>query len=168
MLPLRVVVLSALIGVSVALPVAAQWKWRDKTGQMQYSDLPPPAGTADRDILQRPHLNLPRRAAAPGAPASAASAAPSPVVALKVVDDELQARRRQAEQEQAARQKAEVERIAAARADNCARAQSYLRTLDDGMRVVRVNDKGEREFLDDTARADEARRTREVIASDCR
>jgi hypothetical protein len=34
--------------------------------------------------------------------------------------------------------------------------------------MARVNDKGEREVLDDKARADEMRRARDVIASDCR
>jgi hypothetical protein len=36
------------------------------------------------------------------------------------------------------------------------------------MRMARVNEKGEREVLDDKARADEARRTREAIASECK
>ena len=49
------VVLSvALFGATLALPVAAQWKWRGANGQMQYSDLPPPPGVAEKDILQRP------------------------------------------------------------------------------------------------------------------
>ena len=33
-----------LFGATLALPVAAQWKWRGANGQMQYSDLPPPPG----------------------------------------------------------------------------------------------------------------------------
>ena len=35
-------------------------------------------------------------------------------------------------------------------------------------RVARSNEKGEREFLDDTQRAREAARARQIIASDCR
>ena len=34
--------------------------------------------------------------------------------------------------------------------------------------MSRVNDKGEREVLDDRGRAEEMRQAREVIASDCR
>ena len=34
--------------------------------------------------------------------------------------------------------------------------------------MTRVNDKGEREVLDDKQRAEEIQRTRTVIASDCR
>jgi len=159
---LSVVVLSALLGITMAMPAAAQWKWRDKSGQIQYSDLPPPSGTADQDILQRPQPQVPqRRASAPMPAASGASGA-------RGVDPELDARKRKTEQDQAAKQKADDERLAAARAENCNRARSYMRSLDDGSRVVRHNEKGEREFLDDKARAEEVRRTREIIASDCK
>jgi len=158
-----VVVLSALLATLFALPAAAQWKWRDKGGQIQYSDLPPPAGIADRDILQRP--NVAQHRAPMAAPASAASA---PSLAPKTVEPELEAKQRKAEEEQAAKKKAEEEKLAAARADNCARAKSYMRTLDDGIRIARTNDKGDREILDDKQRADEAKRTRDIIASDCK
>ena len=78
---LSIVVLSAVLGVCLALPAAAQWKWRGKDGRIQYSDLPPPAGTADQDILQRP--NVSQRRFAPPAPASAPASA-APVTAAKV------------------------------------------------------------------------------------
>ena len=84
------------------------------------------------------------------------------------MDKELEARRKAAEQQAQAKAKADEARIAAQRADNCARARSYLQTLDSGMRIARTNDKGEREFLDDQARAAEAKRARDTIASDCR
>jgi hypothetical protein len=163
-----VVVLSALLGLTLALPAAAQWKWRDKGGQIQYSDLPPPPGTPDKDILQRPlqSAQQPRRVSVAGPSASAASA---PASASKGVDPELEARHKKAEQEQASKQKAaDDERVAAAKAENCARAKGYMRALDDGIRIVRNDEKGERQFLDDKQRAEEARRTREIIASDCK
>jgi len=163
---LTVVVVSALIGAAVAWPAAAQWKWRDKGGQIQYSDLPPPTGVSDQDILQRPQANQRRYAAAPAptpAPATASAAS-----APKMVEPELEAKRRKAEQEQADKHKAETEKLAGARAENCARAKDYMRTLDDGIRIMRTNAKGEREFLDDKQRADETKRTRDVIASDCK
>jgi hypothetical protein len=139
-------VLCALLGAAVAMPAAAQWKWRDKGGQIQYSDLPPPAGVAEQDILQRP--------------TAAASAA-------KRVEPELEAKRRKIEEDIAAKNKAEQEKAAAQRAENCSRARSYARTLDDGVRIVRTNEKGEREILDDKQRAHEVQKAREVIASDC-
>jgi hypothetical protein len=54
------------------------------------------------------------------------------------------------------------------RADNCKRAREHLASLDSGVRLARTNEKGEREILDDKARADEMQRTRQIMASECR
>jgi len=162
---LSIVVLSALLGATLALPAAAQWKWRDKNGQMQYSDLPPPQGVSEQDILQRPSAAQRRAAFAAAVQASAASA-PVPVAAK--VEPELEAKRKKEQQDKAAKAKAEEERVAVAKADNCTRAKGYMRTLDQGVRISRTNDKGEREFLDDAQRAAEVKRTQDVIASDCK
>ena len=165
-------VLLAMLGLALALPAEAQWKWRDQRGQTQYSDLPPPPGVPEHDILSRPAGARSRvavlAASAPASGAAPAAAAASSALAPKTTDPELEARRKKAEAEQAAKAKAEEARVAAARADNCRRAQSHMRTLDSGIRIARTNDKGEREILDDQQRADEVRRTREVIATDCR
>jgi hypothetical protein len=148
------------IGAAVSLPAVAQWKWRDKAGQVQYSDLPPPAGTPEANILQRP---------SPAAARPAASAAASaPALAPKTGDPELEAARKKTEQEEAAKKKAEEDRIAVAKVDNCSRARLQLKALDEGQRMSRINAKGEREYLDDKGRADEAQRARNVIAADCK
>lgn len=162
--PLPLLLVAALLAAAWSLPAAAQWKWRDKNGQITVSDLPPPRDVPAKDILSRPDPAAAARPAA--APASAASA---PAVAAKPpVDKELLARKQAAEQEQAAKAKAENERVSAERAENCKRARSHLAALDSGQRIARYNDKGEREVLDDKGRAEETRRARDVIASDCR
>lgn len=147
-------------------PAEAQWKWRDRNGQIQYSDLPPPAGIADKDILTRPTSGL--RAAPVAAAASAASAAASGPALPRGVDPELEARRKLAEQAEADKRKAEEAKATAIRADNCNRAREQMRTLDSGIRISRVNPRGEREVLDDAARAEESRRARDAMAADCR
>ncbi len=145
----------------------AQWKWRDKNGQITASDLPPPRDVADKDILQKPEVAVRRPPpAAPAAPASGATAAQ--VAKAPLLDPELEKRKKATEAEQGAKAKAEEERVAATRRENCGRARSHLTTMESGQRVTRTNDKGEREFLDDNARATEVRRAREVIATDCR
>ncbi len=161
---LALVALSLLLGATLSMPAAAQWKWRDQNGRVQYSDLPPPSGVADKDILQRP--NLPTARAPASVPAAAASAAPAGP-ARKTEDPELEARRKKAEQEEAEKKKADEARASAARAENCRRAQAHLRSLDSGMRVARVAENGEREILDDAQRAAETKRAREVVASQC-
>lgn len=151
----------------VCAPAQAQWKWRSGDGQITVSDLPPPFGTPDADILQRPD---PATLAAPAAaPASGPSATvPKP----PTVDSELQARKQAADQEQAAKAKAksdaEAARLAEQRRQNCQSARSQLAALDSGQRMARVNAQGEREIMDDRMRAESSRRAREVIASDCR
>ena len=162
--------LVALVGLTVALPAAAQWKWRDAGGRVQYSDMPPPSGTPEQDILQRPAAAAAaRRAGIAAMPASAASGSGAPPLApARPTDPELEARRRQAEQEVAAKKRAEEQKLAAARTENCARAKEAKRTVDSGVRITRTNTQGEREYLDDAARATEGRRAQQAIDTDCR
>lgn len=148
-------------------PQPPAWKWRDAAGQIVVSDTPPPMSVPDKSILERPPL---QRARAAALAAAAASAPPLKPVADNAprVDPELEARRKAAANEQAAQAKADEQRSAAVRAENCSRAKSQLTALVDGQRMVRTNEKGEREVMDDKARAEETQRARAVIASDCR
>jgi hypothetical protein len=154
---------AAVLCLLLASVAQAQWKWKDGTGRVQYSDTPPPRSVPEKDILQKPAAAA-RAALPPAAPASAASA-PSP--AASGVDQELETRKREAEAAEAAKRKAEETRVAAEKADNCQRARVYLRTLDDGQRISRTNARGEREFLDDQQRAAERIRTNQAIAKNC-
>lgn len=170
------VLVSALIASATLLtsPSSAvagmQWKWKDATGAVQYSDRPPPAGTPEKDILSRP-------AAARAAPAgttsviNASAPASAPVAAAKpdakASDPELEAKRKKAEDEKKAAQKAEEEKAAKNRADNCQRARNYQRTLNDGIRISRTNANGEREILDDKGRAEEQRQVEAIIRDNC-
>jgi hypothetical protein len=144
----------------------ATWKWRDKNGQVHISDMPPPNDVPDKDILKKPTAAR-GYALPPAAAAASAASAPTGASAPKA-DPELEARRQKAAQEKDAKRQAEEATQAAARAENCKRAQSYLRTIEDGQRIARTNEKGEREILDDQQRAAETQRTKQVIASDCR
>lgn len=157
--------LLAVLSIGLHSTAFAQWKWRDGKGHVQYSDIPPPGSVAEQDILQRPAgaaRRAPMQGTAVATPASAAASGP------KLVDSELEAKRRKTEQDEAAKRKAEEEKVAAARAENCTRAKSQLKTLEDGIRMARTNANGEREILDDKGRAEETRRTRDIIASDCK
>ena len=172
---------AALFVSTLSLPASAQWKWRDKNGQMQYSDLPPPPSVSDRDILLRPSVGQ-RAAIQPstGTSTTAASASASasasagisaeraPALVPKGVEPALEAKRKQSEQDEANKRKADEPRLAAVKAENCSRAQANLRTLQSGSRMTRTNEKGEREVFDDAMRAEESRRTREDIASNCK
>jgi hypothetical protein len=143
-----------------ALPAQAQWKWKDKTGQITASDLPPPRDVPEKDILARPDQNTRR----PPPPAAAPAAS---VAGRTAVDKDLEARKRAGDQEQQAKARVEEEKLSQQRAENCRRARSHVSALETGQRIARTNDKGEREVLDDKGRAEEMRRANDVIASDC-
>ena len=158
----RVALLSCVL--TLCVPAHAQWKWRDNDGRISASDRPPPQGVPDKDIISRPQ-NWGRAAPAAAAASAASTGAAAPAIAP--TDRALEARKKAAEHEKAANAKVEEERVAARRADNCRRARTQLVALEGGQRMARINDKGERETMDDAARAEEARRTRDVIAADC-
>jgi hypothetical protein len=164
----RLILQATLAGSLAALsaPALAQWKWRDGDGRIQYSDRPPPPGTPARDVLSRPAAPSPSAARAPAAadaPASSASA--SEAAPARAVEPELAARKRAAE---AAERKAEEERLARERQASCTRARDYVRVLENGVPLARLNDKGERETVPAPERDAELRRAREIVASDCR
>lgn len=161
---MRIPVLVCCLGllVAIATPAQAQWKWKDARGQVHVSDIPPPREVQDKDILQRP--SPAQRRASPAASAPAASAP----AARPTVDPEIEARRKRAEAEQQAKAAAENDKIASLRAENCQRARRHLASLETGQRLARTNDKGEREVLDDKARAEEVAHARRAIDADCR
>lgn len=87
---------------------------------------------------------------------------------LSGVDKDLLEKKKQAEDAEAAKKKAEEEKALKARVENCARAKQAKATFDSGVRVARQNDKGEREVMDEAARATETKRIQTIIDADCR
>jgi Domain of unknown function (DUF4124) len=159
--------LTAALCLGAATAYSATWKYRDAQGRIVVSDLPPPAGVQDKDILERPTTPA-RRAPMPTVAASAPATTAAPATLAQGTDPELEARRKKAATEEEAKQKVQQEKDAAQRAENCSRAKSHMAALNDGLRIARTNDKGEREILDDKGRAEEMQRARQVVASDCK
>jgi len=168
-LQLGLSIVAAGFALGVCTAAHAQWKWRDTNNRVQYSDLPPPNTVPDAAILQRP-AGARRTMTPPVVPAaSAASAVPGAASGpAQKTDPELEAKRKKAQDDQAAARKAEEDKGNAARAENCTRAKSYLKAIEEGQRMARTNAKGEREVYDDKIRAEEGKRAREIIASDCK
>jgi hypothetical protein len=169
-----------LVGCVVALPLSAsaQWQWIDKNGKKVFSDQAPPPDVPEKNILRRSGTPPPRPATGTNAGRSSGrgrrscrgaqgarkrcSAKPSGV------DKELEEKTKKAEAEEKAKRAAEEAKVAKAKADNCARAREGKSTLDSGIRIAKVNAKGEREIMDDSARAAEQKRLQSVIDSDCK
>ncbi len=156
---------AAALLCGLASPVAAQWVWKDANGRVTASDRPPPKEVPERDILSRPQPVVAPAAPAASAPVSTGLGA-QPTVSTPA-DRALEARKRSADLAQQDAARATEEKQAQLRAENCRRARSHQAALASGQRIARTNEQGEREILDDKGRADELRRAREVIASDC-
>ena len=158
-----------LIACLVAFAVAGAhaqtlWKWRDASGQMHIGDTPPPPGTPAKDIVSGPSGGLAPRLVAP----ASAAATPAPASAG---ESALDKKKKAAEQEKAEKDKADREALAAKNAairkDNCSHAQAYATGLQSGIRMARINANGEREVLDDAARADELKHAQDAVAANC-
>jgi cytoskeletal protein RodZ len=152
----------------------AQWQWIDKDGRKVFSDRSPPVEIQDKDIIKRPAARAPGIARATtesvdgntdvtSAPAALASAPK-----VSTVDKELEAKKKQAADLELAKRRLEEERITKVKIENCARAKQAQVTLNSGIRLAQVNKAGEREVMNETTRAAEAKRIQAVIDSDCK
>lgn len=151
----------------------AQWQWIDNEGRKVFSDRPPPSEVLDKNILKRPSARPATTDAAaastsPDSPTAGAEGSQKSDPKTAGLDKELEAKKKQAAEAEAAKRKAEEERITKAKVESCARAKQAKTTLDAGIRLVRSNAAGEQEYLDDAARAAEAKRIQGIIATDCR
>jgi len=166
--------LAAILALSVT-GTWAQWQWVDKDGRKVFSDRAPGSDIPEKNILKRPS----GQRSTPSVPAVSAEAsapqttAPAPALSSSAahgsgVDKELEAKKKQTADTEAAKRKAEEERVAKAKAENCARAKQAKAAFDSGVRVSRTNAAGEREVMDDSARAAEAQRIQGIINADCK
>jgi hypothetical protein len=161
-----------VLGCVCLLPLSAsaQWQWIDKSGKKVFSDQPPPTDVPEKNILRRAGSPPPRSGSAPAEADAPDAAAPKAAAAPKPagVDKELEEKTKKAQAEEKAKQAAEAEKNAKAKADNCDRARQGKATFDSGIRVAKINAKGEREIMDDAARAAEQKRLQSIIESDCK
>lgn len=166
----------AVAGGAFSLSAVAQWQWIDKDGRKVYSDRSPPADIPAKNILKAPRGA--KMAAQPAtnddavAPATAASApvakADPNAPKLTGKDAQLEAKKKQAEEEEAAKKRANEEKVAKAKAENCERTKKTIADFQSGQRISYINAKGERDYMDDNAKAAEVKRLQGVVSSDCK
>jgi hypothetical protein len=129
-----------LCALLLALPLlgnAEIYKWRDKNGSIRYSDTPPPSNIKHEAIGGK-------RALKPSVTAPTTDSPPVPRSA-----DEEAALKRQSNAEAEKNNKLEKEKQEAVRAENCKAAKSNLASYEQGGRVYKMNEKGERVYLDE-------------------
>jgi hypothetical protein len=152
------------------LVATAQWQWIDQSGRRVFSDSAPPPEIPAKNILRQPSgsrsVAVPAQAAAAPAPAVAAQAAAS-APRISGQDSALQQRVRANAQAEEAKQKEAQQEAARLKAENCQNARRGIATYNSGQRVAIVNDKGEREVLDDAGRERELAKLRSIEQSEC-
>ena len=137
-LSLTTLAFALVAGTYGAAASAALYKWTDANGRVVYSDQPP--------------MNAAKAEQLRGAPPPA-----NPNAAKELAQREAEFRKRQADAAKA-EEKAGKDRVGAEnRAEACAQAKGQLRQLGESqLAIYRYNEKGEREVMDDDARAREA------------
>jgi phage pi2 protein 07 len=149
----------------LALPCALQanaaegvYKWVEKDGTVHYSDMPPSKANATK-------LRTAATAAPPPADAKEKEARPS---STNYVDQDVEFRKRRAAADEAAKKQQEKQQQADQQRQACADSRGRLVTLQQGGRVYRSNEKGERVYFNDKAFAEEIAKEKKFQDQHCK
>ncbi|MBU1689482.1 MAG: DUF4124 domain-containing protein [Gammaproteobacteria bacterium] len=129
----------------LVLATAAQagvTRWVDAEGKVHYSDqTPPPTARSQKNLNLKNNPTLPQ-------------AAPDSKDGEKTLAErELESRKRRVQAEETAAKQAKDQEEEKSRKANCAQARNQLQALQEGQRMTKFNEKGERFFLEDNDRA---------------
>lgn len=129
---------------ATTLSHAEIYKWKDKNGAIRYTDTPPPSNIKQEAIGKKKAVQSTVQAPLAG---SVEPTKEVPKESMNKEDDAAKQRQRNAEAEK--RNKLEKEAEAKRKAENCKAAKANFETYKQGGRVYKMNEKGEREYLDD-------------------
>jgi len=142
----RILVLACALAASTAA-FGQLYKWVDKDGKVHYSDQPPPA-------QQSKQLNLNTGVASP--PARSA------------IERDKEIEKGRVEAREKAKVASEKERKSEIDQQNCKAARAYLKTVESGVRVSTMDDKGEQVILDDEQIAAERVKAQKAVDEACK
>lgn len=132
-------------------------QWVDAEGKVHFSDQPaPPTAKSKKtlDIKTRP---------------GASTATPDDKSGAKsLAERDLESRKRRVEAEEAAAKQSKEQEEAKQRKENCAQARNQLRALQDGQRISKYDEKGERAFLEDSDRPKAIQDAQQAVDSWCK
>ncbi len=153
------------LALCLALPASAQmYKWVDSNGKVQYSDKPPPSN------IKTEKLRAPAPAASAPAPSEAKGGTQKDAAKAgpKTAAEQEQAfRKRQLDAAKAQEEEGKKQAQARDKAENCKRATAAVANLQIGGRQMRIDEKGERAFLDDQQIAQETAKAQQEAAAAC-
>ena len=163
---LAALALSAVSGLSQA----EVYKWKDKDGKIRYTDMPPPSNIKQEAIGRKKAVNPTGKA--PLSPVENTATAAVPAAMPKDIEpsrsaDDVAAEQRQRNAEAEKNNKKEKEAEAKRKAENCSAAKANMQTYTQGGRVYKMNEKGEREYLDEKGFAEGREKAQQEINENC-
>ena len=159
----------ALASIS-GLSQAEIYKWKDKEGNVRYSDTPPPSNIKQEPIIGKKKPIVPT-GKAPLTPVDSAVTAPAVTIPKDIElpknaeDVAAEKRRENAETEKRTKQEKQAE--AKRKAENCTAAKANMQSYTQGGRVYKMNEKGEREYLDEKGFAAGREKAQQEINENC-
>ncbi|WP_020168137.1 MULTISPECIES: DUF4124 domain-containing protein [Methylotenera] len=167
--------LIVVLAVFIALPslsYAELYKWKDKNGQMQYTDTPPPSNIKLENLKGKKNLSPTGKEPLSTVtnPQAVPAAAPRtfiepPTSTANPEDAAAKIRQQNAEAEK--KNKQEKESQAKLKAENCKAAKANYESYAQGGRIYKMNEKGEREYMDDAGLEQGANKARGEMAKYC-
>src|SRR5262245_24997782 len=147
-----------------ALPAAAQqlYKYVGPDGKVQYSDRPPTDGRKVEKVTSS------RLSSVPGSPVAAANTDAAKSAPKTAAEQDQAFRQRRIDQEEKAKKDEKLAQEQQQRAESCAGARRELAGLQSGARAARLNENGERVFLDDAGVQSEIGRLQREIGAGCK
>jgi uncharacterized protein DUF4124 len=165
------IALSALM----VLPLAANaevYKWKDKDGTVRYSDTPPPSNVQQLPITGKKPVAT-RSASPEAAPADATPSASAPSNAAssdmkkKPASSEGDAIKRQKTAEDDKKKTEQAEAELKVKQQNCTTAKGNVQNYQQGGRIYKMNEKGEREYESDASIAQNLEQAKKDVEQYC-
>ena len=128
-------------------------KWLDAEGKVNYSDSVPTEATKVETVR-----NISNKSQAE---------APAKFTSKNYAEREAELKKSKHEKEESAQKKTQQDANAEAKKLNCISARENARALEEGSRIVTYDEKGERTFLDDAARAKRLEEAHKAISDNC-
>ncbi|MDD5241245.1 MAG: DUF4124 domain-containing protein [Sulfuricella sp.] len=138
-----------------ATAYAGVTKWVDADGKVHYSDQPPPAA-----VKSQKSLDIKTSPVLPKATSDSES--------RSMAEKDLEFRKRQVKAEEAAAKEAKDQGEARRAKANCEQAQRQLQALQEGQRISRFNEKGERVYMEDSDRPQAISEAKQAVDSWCK
>lgn len=149
------------------------YKWKDKNGVIRYTDTPPPSNIKLESIDGK--RGIKQSSQAPLTPVVNSDVAVAGKGEMKGKDaagkaettEDAAAKLRQKNAEAEKNNKKEKEAQAKLNEENCKAAKSNLASYNQGGRVYKMNEKGEREYMDDAGLKAGAAKAQKEVAQYC-